>query len=380
MKNDAAASREKYTVSDQKTNICLVAPKPPPYGGIANWTLLVLKQAECRADTDIRVVDTAPRWRRIENVSTVTRVVGGGLQLVRDVVRCWRILKTHPNVLHLTSSGGLAIVRDLGVVALAHARGIASVYHLRYGRVPKIARDGGVEWRALTRVIRSTEMVLTVDPTTARLLEQRFPDAKIAHIPNGVDFDSLPPVGPVSGARTVLFLGWVIPTKGVEELVQAWKAVGAQDVDCLIAGPGSEAYRDELRRRFSPDRLEFLGEQSHEDALRLIAGCEVFVLPSYSEGFPNVILEAMALGKPIIATAVGAIPEMLSGNCGLVVPPHDVAALSDAIGRVLSNPEMANDMGARAKEKARAEYGMEQVFDQLVAVWRAVGLSGGAEC
>ena len=66
----------------------------------------------------------------------------------------------------------------------------------------------------------------------------------------------------------------------------------------------------------------------------LLSASDVFVLPSYTEGFPNVIIEAMAMGKPIIATSVGAIPEMLDEGCGVVVPPKDADSLQKALQKV----------------------------------------------
>ncbi len=80
----------------------------------------------------------------------------------------------------------------------------------------------------------------------------------------------------------------------------------------------------------------------------------------------------MAMGKAIISSNVGAIPEMLSGGCGVVVPPKDVDALAKALREVCSDAEMRRAMGARAQVKAHAEYSMDIVFDQLMAVWSKV--------
>lgn len=76
--------------------------------------------------------------------------------------------------------------------------------------------------------------------------------------------------------------------------------------------------------------------------------CTVFVLPTYTEGFPNVVLESMACGCPIVATSVGAIPEMLDGGAGIVIEPRNVEQLRDAVAWVLENPERAAEMGAQA--------------------------------
>jgi glycosyltransferase involved in cell wall biosynthesis len=236
--------------------------------------------------------------------------------------------------------------------------------------VPQIAAENTWEWRMLARAIRLANVVIAIDPTTKTTVTRHFPLIRSLQIPNGIDLKALPSIGNQSGSRAVLFLGWVIPTKGLAELVQAWSELKLDGWRCLIVGPGSETYRKELQQQFQPSQLEFLPEQSHDDAMRLMAAAEVFMLPSYTEGFPNVIIEAMSMGKAIIAAGVGAIPEMLADGCGVVVPPQSAEALGQALRKVCADATLRKAMGARAQLKARAEYDMDLVFDRLVAAWQ----------
>jgi glycosyltransferase involved in cell wall biosynthesis len=106
----------------------------------------------------------------------------------------------------------------------------------------------------------------------------------------------------------------------------------------------------------------------------------MLVLPSCTEGTPNVVLEAMALGTPIIATPVGAVPEMLAFDapraCGLRVAPRDVEALRDAIRLLLLNPELAAEFGSRGRERAVQEYAPASVFASYKSVWRETSAAG----
>jgi glycosyltransferase involved in cell wall biosynthesis len=359
-------------ISVSPLRICLVAPLPPPYGGIGNWTLLVRHFAQVRSDVSLHIVDTSPRWRAIDDLGVWKRVAGGGLQLLRDYARFLHLLWRRPDVIHLTTSGEFATVRDIAILATAWLVGIPTVYHIRFGRIPQIALNNTLEWRILARAMRMARAVVAIDPATAATIEQRFPQVRTLRVPNGIDLTQLPPGGNPSALRTVLFLGWVIPTKGITELVQAWSESKMEGWRCVIAGPGSEKYREELRQHFQPEHLVFFPEQSHDDAMRLMAASDVFVLPSHTEGFPNVIIEAMAMGKPIIATGVGAIPEMLSGECGVVVPPNNVESLGKALRQVCSNESLRETIGTRAQLKARTEYAMDQVMELLMSVWREV--------
>ena len=106
--------------------------------------------------------------------------------------------------------------------------------------------------------------------------------------------------------------------------------------------------------------------------MNLLAGAAVFVLPSYSEGFPNAVLEAMAQAKPIIATDVGAIPDMLDG-CGMVIPPKSSQALARALEALMNSPEDAQSMGKRARLKLEREYSLERVFSLYQSIWKKKG-------
>jgi len=272
---------------------------------------------------------------------------------------------------HLTTSGQFGIIRDIAIIATARQLHIPAIYHLHFGRVHQIATRNTWEWRILVRVIRMTHIVIALDSNTEKAINQHVSNVKILRVPNGIDLKKLPSVTGIT-EQMVLFIGWVIPTKGLAELVNAWSQVKLGDWRCVIAGPGTETYRKELQKQFQPEQLEFLPEQSHDNAMQLMVDADVFVLPSYTEGFPNVIIEAMAMGKAIIGTSVGAVPEMLADGCGVIIPPQNVDALSQALRTVCSDAALRKQMGTRAQLKARAEYDMDHVFNRLMAIWQEV--------
>ncbi len=354
--------------------ICLVSPLPPPYGGIGNWTVLVHRYAQQRDDVVLDIIDTAPRWRAIDDLTLWKRVIFGGMQLLRDYARLLNMIRRGPDVIHLATSGQLAMSRDIAMLATARLFRIPTVYHLHFGRIPQISKTNTREWRWLAKAIRMANTVIAIDPETATTIVEFLPDTQVVRIPNGIDLANLPLSEPKRTFQTLSYLGWVIPTKGMSELCQAWALIQSslEGWRCWIIGPGSEAYKRELKDQFHLDHIDFIPEQSHTDALRLLSASDVFVLPSHTEGFPNVIIEAMAMGKPVIATSVGAIPEMLSQGCGVIVPPKNVEALGTAILHICTNTEMRNTMGACAQHKARTEYAMDKVFDQLMVIWREV--------
>ena len=259
-------------------------------------------------------------------------------------------------------------------MAAAAAARVNVVYHLHFGRVPQIAARNTMEWAGLKVALRLASAVVTLDERTQRTIAVALPLATVHTIPNCVDPAAAEATnaGSAPGVRTVVYVGWVIPSKGIGELVEAWTRIAASGWRLTIIGPGDAAYRAGLVERFRPSGVQFEGELPRDQALAAIAAADVLVLPSHTEGFPYVVLEAMMLGKAVVATSVGAVPEMLSDGCGIVVEPQDVPELSSALERVMKDEEPRLAMGARARARASSEYSIDAVFRQHMALWRQV--------
>jgi glycosyltransferase involved in cell wall biosynthesis len=357
-------------LSEKLIKICLVSPLPPPLGGIGRWTTLVCRWTANLQQIRITQVDISPRWRAIDDMSIWKRVLGGGLQLIRDYIR-FLIAVPGVDVIHLTTSGRLAVVRDLGICTTAKLLRIPIVYHLHFGRVPDIARANTLEWRMLLCAMKLAFIVLPLDRATASTIHSLLPQKRVEIIPNPIDPAMLPtPTHRPSRKKTLLFLGWILPSKGVEELFGAWNQLANDDWELVIAGPGTTAYQDHLVSLFKPRGIRFVGEVPHKAALQLLADCDIFVLPSHTEAFPFVVLEAMALGKAIVATDVGAIPEMLDGECGILVKPQDVQSLAQGLRELMTNEGLRVTLGGRAGERALENYTADTVFSQLLMIWQ----------
>jgi glycosyltransferase involved in cell wall biosynthesis len=139
------------------------------------------------------------------------------------------------------------------------------------------------------------------------------------------------------------YVGNIRPVKGSDVLIEAMdhlvKQIGNQDAELWIIGSGE--IEAQVRARTTAlgldSRVRFLGRQPHEAIPRWMSAVDVFCLPSRNEGCPNVILEALASGKPVVASRVGGIPELLTeGANGYLVPPEDPAALARALDQALA--------------------------------------------
>jgi len=166
----------------------------------------------------------------------------------------------------------------------------------------------------------------------------------------------------------MLFVGGLRYPKGVDIFVQALPHVMAQEsCDVWIVGDGP--LRQELKRQVEvlglDQRVRFLGFR--EDVFELLRIADMVVLPSRWEGLPMTLLEAMAMGKPVVATSVGGIPEVIQhGQTGWLVPPEDVNALAETLTFVLRHAELARAVGQQAREIINQHYSVEVVARQTL--------------
>jgi len=154
-----------------------------------------------------------------------------------------------------------------------------------------------------------------------------------------------------------LYVGNLKPEKGVVELAQAWPAVARHLADAELAIVGGGPLRDEVAA-FAGARATLVGPQPLERVPLWMAACDVLVLPSHVEGTPNVVLEALASGRRVVATAVGGVPDLVtSATLGTLVPPRDIDALADALMSALRTRYDATEvarLGARGGWAASA--------------------------
>lgn len=174
--------------------------------------------------------------------------------------------------------------------------------------------------------------------------------------------------------RLVLAVGNLYPVKGHGYLVEAFGLLARRFPRLHVAIAGRGDLEAPLRARAQSldvgDRFHLLGLRS--DVGNLLAGADVFVLPSLSEGLPLALIEAMLAERPIVATAVGEVGTVLSGGRdGILVPPGDAAALADALAHVLSDPSEARRLSAAAALRAE-DYTLTKMTDRYVALYEAL--------
>ena len=349
-------------------------------GGIINWTKYIVNYHREHGDGVELTLLRNERATQIFGLANPLKRVYVGLSNYLPVVRRFKkIIETEAfDVVHLSTSASLGMIRDLMIVREARKKGLKTVVHMHFGRIPQLLKSRGWEHFMLSCLLRKVDRTVVMDRFSLEALQENGFN-NVTFVPNPLSMEVqnlIEEIGPVlRNRRKIIYAGHVLATKGVEELVKACRDIDNIQLELLGKVP-NETYRQSLYKlagNGADSWLNIPGNRPVETVIKEMKSCGVFVLPSYSEGFPNVILESMACGCPIIATPVGAIPEMLDADgkhpCGIIVPTKDVEKLRKAIVYLLENPEQAAELGRNAKERVGEEYGVEKVWNQLVDIW-----------
>jgi glycosyltransferase involved in cell wall biosynthesis len=216
------------------------------------------------------------------------------------------------------------------------------------------------------------------------LLSRGFPADRVSVVPPGRDLDAflrvadgaVPPAtipGVPPNARVVLTVGRLVPLKGLGDLIDAWKLVTLKTSDAYLVIAGNGELEADLRARAASLGLEqrviFTGFRT--DIPALLARAELFVLSSLWEGLPMAAVEAMAAGRPVVATATGGTAEVVEhGHTGLLVPPRHPHHLAEAIRHVLHDGSLACRLAAEGKQQVRERYTRTALIAATCHVYR----------
>ena len=211
---------------------------------------------------------------------------------------------------------------------------------------------------------RMDRVVAVSEDIARKLAKIGVPKAKIQVVANGVDRRFAPGDRAATRRRfglpaegcIVLFVGLLVPVKGLEILVEACARIAGEKPLCLLVGEGPQQL--DLQRiaaeRGIADQLRFVGRRSTDEIPAWMAAADMLVLPSYSEGRPNVVLEAQACGLPVVATRVGGTLELVrDGVTGLLVESGDAQGLAEAVERLRSDRELCQSLSRAGIEQAR---------------------------
>ena len=348
-------------------------------GDVAGGQMVALQLARAARDAGHEASFVSPSdgplldLVRAESMEARVVPMRGALDVVA-VVRLARALRrTRVELVHTHGHFSVNVVarvaaRLAGCRVLSHMH-IENSFRAGRGRGLQVALDN-----ATARLCFS--IVAVSNATRESLLRQGYREDRVVTVYNGVE-----PAGAVRATHlaegaTILEVARLAEVKGQRTLLAALADLEATAVfvgrDLEQGGAYERELRAEADRLGVTPRVIFAGYR--DDVPALLAGCDVFCLPSRAEGLPLVVLEAMAQGKPVVATAVGGTPELvLDGETGLLVQPGDVAALRRALAEVLRDAALASRLGEAGRARVHTAFSASEMSKRILRMYEIAG-------
>lgn len=245
-----------------------------------------------------------------------------------------------------------------------------------------IAIDNLVLRKILQIIFKNTDFITPNNESHVEIIKQLgISETKIKAIPNGIDLESFKPrnkreirgkLNLPQDKKIVLFVGWLIERKGVGYLLEAASRIKNRDVLFLIIGNG--ILEDSLRmqaKSLGLENIKFLGAKDSKDIPYWMSAADIFVLPSLSEGRPNVVAEAASSGLPVIATNVNGTPELIDERMGFLIPPKDSNAIYEKLKILLEDEKLRKRLEKNSRKLIISKiYSWEKCAENYLEIYK----------
>ena len=356
-----------------KARILIVGPVPmmPYTGGIASFL------NSLRASPSLRQVRLGYVNTHIAGRVKMGNFLRALMSLVFFAVLLFRLLSFRYRLVHLNSSAGISFFEKSLMLFCCRVFGARTVIHIHSGRFPQFYEKS--RFKGLVRFFLERADAVFVVTAESRKFLKRVCRTPVYQIPNPVHPCFFEIESRRQTSRHILYAGYIEREKGIYDLLGAVELLRSRGYDGRVVLAGGEKSAGSLSRarRYLAESglegVELTGQLSPGALAELCRLSGIFVLPSYGEGQPIALLEAMAAGLPVVATNVGGIPEVVDdGENGLLVPPGSPEKLADSISRLLENPELRSQMGERNRRWMLETHHADRVGEMVVELYRSI--------
>lgn len=381
--------------------VLFFTPTPPPYAGPEVNSKIILK-ALGEIDTQFEIVHLKSNIRK-ENLKKGIFDFEGVIAFLCIYFKfLHRLLFSRPRIVYLLlSSSKVGFMRDAALIFTASRFGKVVVAHYRGGNFRNFYNSSTPLYKKLIETIMNRVDTVIVLANNLKFMFAKLVDPeRIKVLYNGLpmeEYSSIERKPHDKNAATILFMGHLTFPKGFYDIIKAYKRLRNTypNIRLVFAGSLPEArptlhefltspYKEYFLSHIDEitnDTLSFienaafynaqyLGFVSDEKKIRVFADADIFVFPSYTEGFPMVVLEAMAAGLPVVTTPVGALPEILEDNVnGFFVKIGDVNDMVERIEKLIIDEGLRKEIGVHNREYVFSRFDIRSIAKNLVDIW-----------
>lgn len=372
-----------------KSRILLLGPVPPPMGGIARYCLDILS-SELTERFSIDFFDvTIPSSLRPRNYTEgkgrYLFLRDGIVSLLRQV--CFALInylkynkqlrEGQIRLIHLISCTGMGFWRNACFAYLAKKHSVRVLWHM-VGEIDVFWKNGAKLKRFFIERSLNLADIIVVQSEGLKKITQTITVKTVVAVYNGVRVEDFRPAdgyahsNPAENLTRITTLGVLGQRKGYFDLIQL-AADLRNEMNSLpfifIGGGDVEKFRSLVRERGLENVVEVTGQVGDTERIRILKKSDIFLLPTYAEGQPISILEAMAAGLPVISTTVGSIPEIIKLENGRLVHPGDLTSLRKMLIEFVQDTELRKKVGARNAEEAEKKYDLQRVMREIGGIY-----------
>jgi len=298
------------------------------------------------------------------------------LSLTYNIAAFWQLRKIKPDVVHVQSIfSGLAAY--LG-------KKLLSTLYVVFCRGSDIYLPWPFKKPISNLIVRNADAVVALSSDMKRQIAE-VTNTQSVVIPNGIEverFEGLSPekakeeLGIKNNEKVILFVGSLRPIKGTRYLIQAMLMIKQQEPNARLLivgdGPDRQSLENLVRKLDLQQSIDFVGRLPQERIPHYMSACDIFTLPSLSEGFGLACLEAVSSGLPVVATGVGGLPDLIEdGKNGFLIPARNVAELARKLVTLLESDELRQEISKNNREKAQ-KYDWSIVSHRIEEVYESV--------
>ena len=343
--------------------IVLVSPLPPPEGGIATWTLKYKSYCDTHG-IELAVVNNALSGRRASSITNERNIldeIGRTKRIIEELKG--NIKSINPDIIHINSScTTFGVFRDYLLVHIAKKANVKTIIHCRCNIEDQVKLI--LSKRAFSAMTRAADLTIVLNSLSYDYV-RNISDKRVKRIPNFINEAQIVEEPIINeNIKEILFVGHIKKTKGANEICEVAKLF--PNYHFTLVGP----IEDECTSLLWPNNTTLTGAKDASFVAERLKSSDVFLFPSYTEGFSNAIAEAMASGLPIIATDVGANKDMIEEGGGVIVPVGNIDSIVKALNKI-SNYNTRKRMSSWNVSKVK-NYLVDNVMKELLEIYEEV--------
>lgn len=371
-----------------RIRVLVSGPLPPPVGGMTAFYQSLLNSSLPNR-VNFRFVRTSSQRRELSNSGRISVS-----NLLAAIIDCGRFasatLKHRPQVAHIATAYGLSFIKHSICVGIARGLGSRVLLH-PHCSFSVLYTERSKLWQWLFRqVIRLTDGIIALSKEWEQV-NAVDSTCRIYSIPNAIDLNFYRDIARKrlektceEGRLNILYLGYLGRAKGSFDVIDAAREIQSQGIDIIFnlvgdeLSPGEQEHLQEQINTYKIHKLVRVFPPAFDsEKLTFFRNADVFIYPSYHEGMPIAVLEAMACGLPIVATRVGGLPDLINeGVNGILMDPGKPDQLAAALNKLFADKELRYSMQQRSYQLVSEQYDIEKRVSQLVEIYKSVSSNG----